>query len=290
MRRVLVLLPINRIILSVRLWITDHIFHRQGNKKVVRTSVIVWVIAAGSLFAYPHLLTYLQQSQADYTQLSNYPEWIIPVVLWVYIVLILFINTFLTKRLTPWRRVIKNFLLLAWIVALSYFVLGKLSIEDIILYYLLVAFSEEALKYLWGLTLFEKRRFSSSDIILFAFLTALWFAFFENIIYVADVMSSQETRVRQIVGGTWLIIARGIIWFVVHLLFTGTIAYFSAKAISSQKSFLYLIPAFLIWLLLHLSYNVLVHRNISIAIIIYVIVWYALLSRLFYKADSIYLK
>jgi len=112
------------------------------------------------------------------------------------------INTFLTNRLTPRWRVIKNFLLLAGIVALTYFIFGKFSVEDILLYYLLVAFSEEALKYLGGLTLFEKRRFSSTDVILFAFLTALGFAFFENMVYVIDIISQKTTWVQQIVGGT----------------------------------------------------------------------------------------
>ncbi len=289
MRRVLVLLPINRIILSVWLRITDHIFHRQGNKKIVRTSVLIGMIAAWALFVYPHILVWIQQSQADYTQLANYPARIVPVVLGVYIIVILFIDSFLTHRLTPRRRIIKNFFLLAGIIALSYFILGKFSVGDVVLYYLLVAWSEEALKYLWGLTLFEKRRFSSSDVILFAFLTALGFAFFENIIYVIDVISAKASLLQQLIGGTGLIISRWIVGFIVHLLFTWSIAYISVKAIS-QKSFLYLLPAFLVGLMLHLSYDLLIHRNISIAIILYVIVWYVLLSWLFYKSDSLYIK
>lgn len=272
MRRVLVLLPINRIILSAWLRITDHIFQRQGNKKVIRTSVLIGAVSAGSLFAYPYVLPYIQQSQADYTQLSNYPAWIIPALLGIYIIAITIINTFFTKRLTPKRRVIKNFFLLAGIVALSYLILGKFSVTDIVLYYLLVAFSEEALKYLGGLTLFEKRRFGSSDLILFAFLTTLGFAFFENLIYVADIINDKTSWIQQLVGGTTLIVARGLVGFIVHLLFTGSIAYLSVKAISNQKSFLYLIPAFIVGLLLHLSYNVLLHRHVSIAIILYVIV------------------
>ncbi len=289
MRRILVLLPINRIILSIWLRITDHIFHRQGNRKAVWTSIVIGMLSAWSLFAYPTILSYIQQSQADYTQLANYPSRLIPTLLGLYVLLIVTIDTFLTHRLRPTRRVIKNFLVLLGVVAISFFLLWTFSVEHIILYYLLVAFSEEALKYLWALTMFDKWRLSSSDVVLFSFLTVLWFAFFENILYVVESANAGSSRLRQIAGGSWLLIARGVVGFDVHLLFTWTIAYLTTKIISEKKSFLNLIPAFAIWLLLHLSYNLALQRNGTIAILIFVVGWYALLSFLFYKSDSMYL-
>lgn len=290
MRRILLLLPINRIILSIRLWITDHIFHRQGNKKIIRTSIFIWAVAAAGLFAYPYLLPYIQQSQADYTQLGNYPARTIPVVLAVYILALVLIDTFLTKRITPTFRIVKNSVIALSLLIITYVLAGQFSIAHIVLYYLLVAGSEEALKYLGGMTLFEKRRFSTSDLLLFAFLTSLGFAFFENILYVIEVVDTQSSLIKQLTSGTWLLIVRGGIWFIVHLLFTGTIAYCTTYLLRQQKSLLYLFPAFLLGLLLHLSYNLLLHWNITAVVIIYVIGGYGLLSWLFYRADSLYIE
>ena len=304
--RALLLLPLQRLILSIRLRITEHLFSnsKQTSWKTLRISLIVWCICAWALTMYWKWIDVLGLSALDYTNTGLYPSWAMLLYMMLYIIGIVWLNWWLwslrsspknisinSKKSATWwgylivKETILRILLLAW----SYFFLWTTSIAPVIMYYLLVAASEEWLKRLSSLTLYRSHKFTTSDLILFALLVSLWFAFLENIIYMINYTQTSSGLWTQLASWSKVLITRWIVWFLVHMLFTWVIAYISLYSIESKKVYR-LLGALIVGIWLHMSYNIFLYYNITIVIGFYLVLWYFWLSWLFYKSDGIYLQ
>ena len=304
--RALLLLPIQRLILTIWLWITEHLFHRKGKRSALRTTLAIGTLCAGSLLLYPYLVGYIGLDYADYTMTSLYPSVQLLGIFLLYLLVIITINhgasslrakrsgsvaiSWNNNQTTSMIFFLKEILLRILILWWGYLILGNITIAPIFVYYLLVAASEEGLKYLSSISLYKKRQFTPSDLILFAMLTALGFAFIENIIYMLQHTQSLGSIGAQLAWGTTILISRWFVWFLVHLLFTGTIAYLSVLGLKRSNSLFWLFGALIVGILLHMSYNILLHYNITFAILLYLLAGYFLLSWLFYKSDGVYLE
>lgn len=304
--RALLLLPLQRLILSIRLRVTEHLFtnKQQSKWKTLRISLLVWCICAWALTMYGIWIDVIGLSWLDYTNTSLYPSWITLLYFMLYVLAIVWINRWLSSirsgtnehknlrdiRSTEWLSLMVKEIIL-WIILLAwwYFILWATSIAPVIIYYLLVAASEEWLKRLSSLTLFRSYSFTKSDLILFALLVSLWFAFLENIIYMINYTQDISSIWSQLTWWTKVLISRWLVWFLVHMLFTWVIAYFSLYSIQAKKSYR-LLGALIVGIGLHMSYNVLLYYNITVIIGLYLLLWYFGLSWLFYKSDGIYLQ
>lgn len=286
---ILLLIIINILILNIWLRITGHVFRWQKKDRIVRTSLGIGIFSAASLWIYPNLLEITWYSHLNYS-LSTYPPYTAIIGITLYLLIILIINKLFTKKLTRNHLRFKELFLLLLIIGWWYFFLREMSITPIIIYYLIVATSEEWIKYLSSLHIYKKSSFTKSDLILFSLLVALGFAFFENIIYMLQDIQSIHSFLQQIIWWTKILISRGLVGFLIHMLFTGVIAAISLYAIQKKQHMGILFIALLTGIILHMWYNILLHYDISISIIFYIIAGYFLLSRLFWKSDSIYLE
>ena len=290
--RIFILILVNFLILNIRLWITRQIFHisqKNKNTHIVRTTLFVGIFVAFSIFVYPYIIQYFWYDMLNYLDTNKYPS---REILWwiVWYSFIIFIFQMLFKRSTPsifWLKEVLLWILLLW---WSYFLLHEFHVLPIIIYYLLVASSEEGLKYLSSAQIYKKQHFMTSDLILYALLVSLGFAFFENIIYMIQSTQVISLFSREIGAWTQILLSRGVIGFLVHMLFTGSIATLSVYAIQKWKHFIYLLWALFVGIVLHMSYNIFLHYHITWIIIFYLIAWYFMLTWIFWKSESMYIQ
>ena len=174
-------------------------------------------------------------------------------------------------------------------ITIDRFGLHEWAIAWTVLGYLLLATNEEILKILWGYLSYIREHLTRNDLILYSILVAVWFAFGENIIYLMrDAWWAQ--------WWTSLSIGRWLTGFLVHAIFSGSIAYMYMKLSSNKtfennkiRSFFLFLFSFFLGLVLHLSYNLLLHYGIILGYLLYIIWGYLLLSYLFYRSDRVYL-
>lgn len=290
--RALLLIPLNFLILNIRVWLTRNIFHISKKNKSTQFKRIVLLIGmfvAFSIFVYPSLVHYFWYDTWNYLDIANYPNiWVI----WSmcgYILIIFLFNNLLIRSF-PNKLWLKEFILLIILLWWGYFLLNTWHILPMIIYYFIVASSEEGLKYLSSTQLYKKQHFMASDLILYALLVALGFAFFENIVYMLQSANIASSLTQQLANGTWILLSRGLIGFLVHMLFTGSIAALSISAIQKWNRILILFGALFIGILLHMSYNILLHYHVTWIIIFYLIAWYFFLTRIFRKNKGIYIE
>lgn len=288
--RALLLIPINLLILNIRLWIMQYIFGKSRPSHIVMISLLLGVICASALLVYPHLLELLTLSDLHYGRLQRYPQLNLLVALTIYLLIILFINTLIAQQYTSIGTIMKQLRAFVLIAILSYLFLGSLEVDRIIVYYLIVAFAEEALKYLSALAFSRQSLLISSDLILYAMLVSLGFAFFENIVYLIGNTRGISSRIEQLTGGGILLTTRWLIWFLVHMIFTGSIALLIVRSSSKLPLAARLLGAVVVWLFLHVLYNTLLHYSVSAVILIYLLGGYILLSWLFFQSDRLYLE
>jgi len=126
-----------------------------------------------------------------------------------------------------------------------------------------------------GYSFFAEYGISSKDIIIFAILSALGFAFIENIVYTFRA------------GSLSVALSRNLTTVVMHTLFTGMIAYLISC--TSKKNRLRYAGAFIIGMCMHRAYDGLLgldNGRITAAIIL---IGYFGVSFLLYKSDRLYL-
>lgn len=291
--RALLLLPIQLLILNIRLWLTERLF--SGSKQTLFISLFLWSICAIGLFMYGHILSAAWLSHIDFSNTQAYPKTILLWWIICYVLLVVGVNNGISWlwQTTHTKKhsllYLKEISIRVLLIGAAYIWLWYISLTPIIMYYILVAASEEGLKYLSGFWLFKQQWFSSSDLIIYSILVSLWFAFLENIIYMIQYTSSIQSIGSQLTTGTGILISRWLIWFLVHMLFTGTIAFGTLQYI--QKKWRYRLPiAFIGGILLHVIYNTMLYYNITLVVPLYMILWYFFLSWILYKSDGLYLK
>lgn len=201
---------------------------------------------------------------------------------------------FIFLILLSWNRKKKQIWFLFLIRIILFAVVGffwlKVWISATILYYFVLAYSEEFLK-IWATeNEVSKTEFYSSDLLFFSIFIALWFSIIENFFYLwSEIFTDGEWLL-------WLALWRWIFTSLLHFIATGLIALLLYKLYQQQhlenlnimQKIRRIIVAILIWVLIHRWYNLSVqHMNLLIYIVL-VFGGYFLLTYLLFLSDSLY--
>lgn len=269
------------------IWLIQHIFSKQQKKfsrKFFWTSfLLVW-----SLLAFNFIIN------AVFPGLSAIQDWAMSRWWWglflLYCGLIFVFLILLTKNLQN-KQIWFLFLVRMIMFAVVWFFGISVWISATVLYYFILAYSEELLK-IWATeNEVSKVWFYSSNLLFFSIFIALWFSIIENLFYVwSEIFSSSDQWIR------WLVFWRWIFTSLLHFIATGLIALLLYKLYQQphlenlrvrQKTSRIAI-ALLIWVLIHRWYNLSVeHMNLLIYIIL-VFGWYFMLTYLLFLTDSLY--
>lgn len=271
------------------IWLIQHIFSKQERKisrKLFWTSfLLVW-----SLLAFNYIIKIIAP------EIEAIQYWDMSLDRWSYFLIycgLIFLFIILLKW--NWRKKQIRFLFLIRMILFA--VVGffglKTWISATILYYLVLAYSEEFLK-IWATeNEVSKTDFYSSDLLYFSIFIALGFSIIENLLYLwSEIFSSNPEWIWGIVFGRWIFtsllhfIATGLIALILYKLYQQP----SLKDLNIWQKIWRIIVAILIWVLIHRWYNLSVqHMNLLIYIIL-VFGGYFLLTYLLFLSDSLYLQ
>ena len=268
------------------IWLVQHIFAKQQKKisrKLFWTSLLlVWSLLAFN-FIIKRIFPGLEAIQDGVISLS-----------WRWLFLLYCGLIFLFLILIKWNRKKRQvrFLFLVWMILFA--VVGffglKVWISATVLYYFILAYSEEFLK-IWATeNEVSKTDFYSSDLLFFSIFIALGFSIIENIFYLwSEIFNDGEWI-------WWLVFGRWIFTSLLHFIATGLIALLLYKLYQQQylkdlnvlQKIWRIALAILIGVLIHRWYNLSVqHMNLLIYIIL-VFGGYFLLTYLLFLSDSLY--
>ena len=269
------------------IWLIQHIFAKQQRKiswKLFLTSfLLVWSLLAFNFIleaAFPNVV-------AIHDEAMSFSWWL----LFLLYCWLIFLFLILLNRNRKNKRI--WFLFLVWMIlfAVVWFFGLSVWISATVLYYFLLAYSEELLK-IWATeNEVSKTWFYSSDLLFFSIFIALWFSIIENLFYLwSEIFSDWWEWIR------WLVFWRWIFTSLLHFIATGLIALILFKIYQQQQfenlhtwqKVWRIVIALLIWVLIHRWYNLSVqHMNLLIYIIL-VFGWYFLLTYLLFLSDSLY--
>lgn len=248
----------------------------------------MWLISWLSILLYPKITTFLNVSQLDFTNTNN--SWFkLFFFFWIYLSSLIFIVKFAFLKRTISDTFMLTYIIFSIIFLLAWFTGNLIVWSTMILYYLFVALWEEFMKYLLWINFYEKFKISENDILVFTIISALWFAFVENIVYMIWWTRSDWLLIA-LVWWVTILISRWLIWFLVHTVFTGNIWLFTAKWLNwNILNITKFVSVWtILWIWLHYFYNVMLYKEIKIILLAFLIIWYFWISYLFYKADRIY--
>ena len=285
---------IGAIIVCILLWyfwirLIQHIFvkqQREISRKLFWTSfLLVW-----SLLAFNFVI------KAISPEIEAIHDWVMSLSRWGYFLLycgLIFLFLMLLKW--NWKKKEIRFLFLIRMIlfAIVGFFWIKIWISATMLYYLVLAYSEEFLK-IWATeNEVTKTEFYSSDLLFFSIFIALWFSIIENLFYLwSEIFSSNPEWIWGLVFWRWIFTS------LLHFIATGLIALLLYKLYQQQylknlnirQKMWRIIVAILVWVLIHRWYNLSIqHANLLIYIIL-VFGGYFLLTYLLFLSDSLYTK
>ena len=285
---------IGAIIMCILLWyfwirLIQHIFEKQQRKisrKLFWTSfLLVW-----SLFAFNFLIRYIfpgiEAVQNETLSFKRYG---------LFLLYCGLIFLFLILIKWNWHKKQIRFLFLIWMILfLIVWLFGLMTwISATILYYLILAYSEEFLK-IWATeNEVTKTNFYSSELLFFSIFIALWFSIIENLFYLwSEIFSSNPEWI------WWLVFGRWIFTSLLHFIATGIIALLLYKFYQQQylknlnirQKMRRIVMAILVWVLIHRWYNLSIQHSNLLVYIILVFWGYFLLTYLLFLTDSLYTK
>ncbi len=275
----------NLITLSLRIQLIKYIFpFKINNIKLILISISLWIITSSIILAIPFLWDNLFDFSSE-TLLNSKLLWIY---LWIFLSLVILIFHLVIHWKNSFNH--KTFFLIFFSFSIIFILLSisiqKLQISEQIRYYIFVALSEEFVKFMFWLSIFYKYKIINNDIIIFSIISALWFSFIENIVYLIYFL--QDWNTNYILGILWLLITRWILGFLVHSIFTGNIWLW--HLIWFIKWFLLIFGSLgiIIGISLHSGYNILIYHWFWQASIFMIIFGYLWLSWLLYNSDRLY--
>ncbi len=269
------------------IWLIQHIFSKQERKisrKLFWTSFfLVW-----SLLAFNFIIKIIAPG------MEAIQYWTMSLGRWSYFLLYCGL-IFLFLILLKWNRRKKQIRFLFLIRMILFAVVGffglKTWISATILYYLLLAYSEEFLK-IWATeNEVSKTDFYSSDLLYFSIFIALGFSIIENLLYLwSEIFSSNPEWIWGIVFGRWIFTS------LLHFIATWLIALLMYKLYQQQylkdlnlwQKIWRIVVAILIWVLIHWWYNLSVQYMNILVYILLVFGGYFLLTYLLFLSDSLY--
>ena len=271
------------------IWLIQHIFAKQ-QRKISRKLFLTSFLLVWSLFAFNFIIEAIfPDLKAIHNESLSFGWWILFL---IYCGLIFIFLIFLKWN---WRKKQIRFLFLVRIILFAIVWIFGLTvwISATILYYLVLAYSEELLK-IWATeNEVSKTDFYSSDLLFFSIFIALGFSIIENLFYLgSEIFSSNPEWIWGMVFGRWIFTS------LLHFIATGLIALLMYKLYQQQylkdlniwQKVWRIAVAILIWVLIHRWYNLSVqHMNLLIYIIL-VFGGYFLLTYLLFLSDSLYLQ
>lgn len=280
------------IITCILLWyfrirLIQHIFAKQQRK-------ISWWLFWTSFLLVWSLLAFNFIINAIFPNLSAIQNWEISSSRWrLFLLYCWLIFLFLILLSNNWKKKQIRFLFRTWMIlfAVVWLFWIMVGISATVLYYFVLAYSEELLK-IWATeNKVGKNDFYSSDILFFSIFIALWFSIIENIFYLwSEIFANNLSWL------WWMVFWRWIFTSLLHFIATWLIALLLYK-LYQQRSLEWLhfrqktrriAVALLIWVLIHWWYNLSVqHMNLFIYIIL-VFGGYFLLTYLLFLSDSLY--
>lgn len=269
------------------IWLIQHIFAKQ-QKKISRKLFLTSFFIVWSLLAFNFIIDNL------FPNLNSIENWLLSFNRWEYFLLYCGL-IFLFLILINWnlRKKQIRFLFLSWMILFA--VVGffglKAWISATVLYYFVLAYSEELLK-IWATeNEVSKTDFYSSDLLFFSIFIALWFSIIENLFYLGNEIffTNQEWI-------WWMVFWRWIFTSLLHFIATWLIALLlyklyqqkSLKNLKIWQKLWRIVFAILIGVLIHRWYNLsLQHTNVRIYIVL-VFGGYFMLTYLLFLSDSLY--
>ena len=233
----------------------------------------------GSLFGYKYLLGFFWQETLAITNTITTKSlllFILYCTAFVGIITIFFKNRY--------KSIIKVVLIWSlFFIAIAYW--GFLIwINVLIIYYLVSAYAEEYLKYSTGNNLFlASKKNNKSNLIFFCILIGLWFSAVENIFYIINNVLNQES-----VNIVNLLVGRGLISTLIHIVSTGLIAFIIVKTKKRNNVIVPIILGIIGWFWLHSIYNISLQYELSYITIPIIILAFFLLTYLTFQSDIIY--
>ena len=250
------------------IWLIQHIFAKSPRKiswKLFWTSfLLVW-----SLLAFNFIIEAIfPDLKAIHDEKLSF-GWRVLFLLYCGLIFI-----FLILLKWNWRKKQIRFLFLIWMILFAVvWIFGlKVWISATVLYYLILAYSEELLK-IWATeNEVSKTDFYSSDLLFFSIFIALGFSIIENLFYLgSEIFSSNPEWIWGMVFGRWIFTS------LLHFIATGLIALLMYKLYQQQylkdlntwQKVWRIAVAILIWVLIHRWYNLSVkHMNLLIYIVL----------------------
>lgn len=285
----LILVPISLIILNIWLWLFDNIFQLENNKlKIITITIAMWLISWLSIIMFPKIVSYLGYFNLDFTQQTdNFKQQIRYFGIYLSCLIIFF--KLIISKFRFSKELLINFILFSLLFIVIWFLWQNSITETALKYYIFVALWEEFVKFFLWISFYEKYKITDSDIIIFSILSALWFAFIENFVYVFTALNNYNWILQGIFWWISILISRWLIWFIVHTIFTWNIWLLNLKWLKSN---------FIIWASigivlgvgLHYTYNLLLHNWYKSAILWALFIGYFWISFLFYNSDRIFVK
>ena len=263
------------------MWIYKNAFDIQINKKIIFISLFVGWIAAFSILWFPKIADYFwfdSFANSDYTW-----KWLFIFMAYLNILILLLsalLKSFSVKQVI--NLIIFNiyFIFLFWIFKswdLDIYVLS------IILYYVFVAYWEEFIKNQLAFLINNKVWKLSSDLLLYHILVAIWFAFWENIVYLLWWIWF-NTFLSVLSAWLWIVILRWILWFGAHTFYSSLI--WMWNIIWSITILFFILASMLI----HYGYDLSLHFGYKFIIPLFIIAVYMWISYIFYKVDRLYIE
>jgi len=262
------------------LWLYRNAFWIQINKKIIFITLFVGWIAAWSILLFPKIAEYfniLSFTNNDY----NYK---VLLTFMLYLdSLIILLNLILRKF--SFQQLFNLVVFNIFFVFLFY-IFWKfnldIEIQSVVFYYLFVAYGEEFIKSQLAFSINNKIGNLKSDLLLYHILVAIWFAFWENIVYLTWWIT-WTTFFTVLAGWIWIVIMRGVLWFWAHSFYSSIVGIWNI--LWSFMIFVWILLA--MWI--HYSYDMSLYFEYKIIIPIFIVVMYAWISYIFYKLDRIYI-
>jgi hypothetical protein len=272
------------------IWLIQHIFAKQ-EKKISRKLFWTSFLLVWSLLAFNFIINAIFPNVKIYNEQISFGR----LCLFLPYCGLIFLFLILLSKTRKKKQIRFLFLIRMLLFAIVGFFGLKIWISATILYYFILAYSEEFLK-IWATeNEVSKTDFYSSDLLFFSIFIALGFSIIENLFYLwREIFSSNQNWI------WWLIFWRWIFASLLHFIATVLIALIlyrfyqqrHLKNLNIRKKIWIIILAILIWVSIHRWYNLSIKYNLSLLFIyiILIFVGYFLLTYLLFLSDSLYLK
>lgn len=283
---VLFFLIINYAILLFRLRISKQIYRYPHETPKTWYAILIWSAVALTLYGVHLLFSAFGLSHLLYTLQSSIPTDVAIVRSGILSLLSLLSRLCINKKL-PSVQFFLFCVAWCWVITMLHYITSHI-LALTFLYFFLVSSLEEFWKITgswsieWSSSLFQR------STILYAILVGLWFAFMENILYLLSLR--EEFGIYSLL---WFTISRWAVSFIVHVVFTWSIAYIFSRFSNSQSRFIrawWYVLWFFVWLMLHFWRNLLVNYWITRWIILSVLCSYIIISYLFFSSDRLYIQ